>query len=140
MKKLTACLVVGLMLLGGGCKKKSDTGGEAGQDKGFHFKIPRSLSVSQDKKAEFTIDVSREKDYSGGSITFTFEVPEGLNVREKKGDNKSVTVKSDDDKALMMVEVGKKTKPGEKTIKVTATPEKGKAVSETFTVKVVESK
>jgi len=148
MKPL-ACGLMALSLLAVGCAKESPPGGpgavtrttpdgktttQGSSADTFTLKVPAmSSNVEQGRDKEVTLSIDRGHDFKQ-KVTVAVEPPAGLAVNPESKD-----VAPDQKDIKIRIAAAPTAETGSRTVHVTATPETGTAVSETFSVEVKAS-
>jgi len=130
MKQLIAVAALAALAALAGCNP-SPTGGSGGEET---FKLSGPVmptTVHQEKKETVTISVDRGKDFKE-DVTLTSTT----DVKDVTIDPKTTTVKAGDKDAKLTIAAGKDAPLGDAVIKVEGKPEKGKATTLDFKVKI----
>ncbi len=133
-------MAIAMAMLGlcfAGCEKESEMGGPGAtdtnnstdngdnqrEDNTFTLSVDDGLSIVQGENQETAVHVNRGEVFME-SVTLEFEAPAGVTLTPT-----SEVIPSDMDELTVLVQVDENADTGETNIKVTGTPETGKAVS-----------
>lgn len=133
-------MAIAMAMLGlcfAGCEKESEMGGPGAtdtnnstdngdnqrEDNTFTLSVDEGLNIVQGENLETAVHINRG-DVFMQSVTLDFEAPAGVTVTPA-----SDSLTSDKDELTVLIQVDENADTGETNIKVTGTPETGKAVS-----------
>lgn len=143
MKRLTAVILTGAILVATGCNNNSSKSGGPGatnregvhitqQENSFSLSPPKlSSSVKQGEKQNVTIGISRGKGFDEDVVLSFGELPKGVTITPA-----NPTIKHGDKDLTLALDAAKDAALGDHEIHITAKPSKGPEAKDSFKITV----